>query len=211
ISSDEFEKTKNKYNSIWLPPYMPIEASFNKHKFGAFNNRILFVGNLFMPNNVGGIIWYLKNVHSDLLGYDKKIKLTIAGNAKNGISSELQEAINIYPKDAIELIKSPTDSELKKIYDNHCIFINPMLNGAGVKLKNLDAMRNSFYVVTTSVGAEGTGVENKKTSVVADNPEDFRDAIIFGLKSENSEVIAHNAYNLIKNNFDIKSILKKIL
>lgn len=43
-------------------------------------------------------------------------------------------------------------------------------------------MRNSFYVVTTSVGAEGTGVENNKTSVVADNPEDFRDAIIFGLK-----------------------------
>ncbi|PLN14415.1 hypothetical protein CWM87_30490, partial [Klebsiella pneumoniae] len=62
-----------------------------------------------------------------------------------------------------------------------------------------------------SVGAEGTGVENNKTSVVADNPEDFRDAIIFGLKSENSEVIAHNAYRLIKNNFDIKSILKKIL
>ncbi|MCS5780713.1 hypothetical protein LNP24_06605 [Klebsiella pneumoniae subsp. pneumoniae] len=84
---------------------MPIEVSFNKHKFDVYNNRILFVGNLFMPNNVGGIIWYLKNVHADLLDYDKNIKLTIAGNAKNGISSELQEAINLYPKDAIELIK----------------------------------------------------------------------------------------------------------
>ncbi|ELS1885477.1 TPA: glycosyltransferase [Raoultella planticola] len=212
ISSEEYEKTKSRYNSIWLPPYMPVKYDFNTQKFYKYKNKMIFVGNLFMPNNVSGIIWYLNNVHANLLKLNGGIELTIAGNAKNGISDELEVAIKKHPASAIKLIKSPTDDELLDLYNTHSIFINPMLNGAGVKLKNLDAMRHSFYVVSTTIGVEGTGIINSKNTIVADTPKQFLDALIDACDNDkNVQTVAFNAYQHIKENFDTKSILKKIL
>ncbi|MGK2372334.1 glycosyltransferase, partial [Klebsiella pneumoniae] len=131
-----------------------------------------------MPNNLQGLIWYLNKVHPMVIKENPDIKLTIAGNAKNGISEELKKAISIYDGNAINLITSPSDEELQAIYDGNCIFINPMLNGAGVKLKNLDAMRNTMFVVSTSIGSEGTGTNHGEQLVIANDEVLFAKHII---------------------------------
>lgn len=213
ISIDEYNKSLPGYGgkSLWLAPHVPLSKLFNTAKFDNSFVQILFVGNLFMPNNIKGIVWYLNEVHELVLSYNSDIHLTIAGNAKNGISDELTSALAKFPHEKVTLVKTPNDNELNDLYDKHSIFINPMLNGAGVKLKNLDALRNSFYVVSTSVGAEGTGVVNGVDTIIADTPEDFAKGITaFFQDKKKAENIAYNGYCHLKEHFDAEKTLRKI-
>ena len=58
-----------------------------------------------------------------------------------------------------------------------CICVNPMHHGAGVKLKIINAIEFGLPVVSTSVGKEGTGLDNAVHLHVADTAEDFMKAI----------------------------------
>ena len=208
ISKDECDKESR---AVWLPSHMPVINPFKDGKFDTHTCNVLFVGNLFMPNNLQGLIWYLNNVHPIVIKENPDIKLTIAGNAKNGISEELKRAISLYDGKSIKLIASPSDKELQTIYDENCIFINPMLNGAGVKLKNLDAMRNSMFVVSTSIGAEGTGTIDGKQLVIANDEVVFANYIVNYSKDISSmKDIAFNAYSFIQNNYDSKKVFSRI-
>lgn len=208
ISKDECDRD---VKGIWLPSHMPIVNEFKEDKFDIYNCNVLFVGNLFMPNNLQGLIWYLKKVHPKVLEVNSNIKLTIAGNAKNGISQELKKAINAFDQSNINLVASPDNDELQNIYDRNCIFINPMLNGAGVKLKNLDAMRNSMFVVSTSVGAEGTGVSDGKELIIANEESIFAKTVIdYSRNTLEMKKIASDAFCFIKNNYDSERTFSSI-
>ena len=54
----------------------------------------------------------------------------------------------------------------------------PLRYGAGVKGKVGEAMAFGLPVVTTSVGAEGMGIEPGSHALVADDPQTFADAIV---------------------------------
>jgi len=47
------------------------------------------------------------------------------------------------------------------------------LHGAGVKLKVVDAIINGLPVVSTTVGAEGSGLHNRQHLLIADDPVPF--------------------------------------
>jgi len=208
ISKDECDKESK---GIWLPSHIPVMHPFKYDKFDLHNCNVLFVGNLFMPNNLQGLIWYLNKVHPMVIKENPDIKLTIAGNAKNGISEELKKAISIYDGNAINLITSPSDEELQAIYDGNCIFINPMLNGAGVKLKNLDAMRNTMFVVSTSIGSEGTGTNHGEQLVIANDEVLFAKHIInYSKNISGMKEIAFNAFSFIQENYDSKKVFSSI-
>ncbi|HBV2005280.1 TPA: glycosyltransferase, partial [Klebsiella pneumoniae] len=193
------------------PSHIPVMHPFKYDKFDLHNCNVLFVGNLFMPNNLQGLIWYLNKVHPMVIKENPDIKLTIAGNAKNGISEELKKAISIYDGNAINLITSPSDEELQAIYDGNCIFINPMLNGAGVKLKNLDAMRNTMFVVSTSIGSEGTGTNHGEQLVIANDEVLFAKHIInYSKNISGMKEIAFNAFSFIQENYDSKKVFSSI-
>ena len=57
----------------------------------------------------------------------------------------------------------------------------PLLNGAGVKFKTIDAMMWGIPAVTTSVGAEGIEGADLLHAVV-DDPDAFADAVISALR-----------------------------
>ena len=58
------------------------------------------------------------------------------------------------------------------------VFVAPLRYCAGVNGKILTAMAHGLPVVTTSVGAEGIGIENEREVLVADAPEDFAEAVV---------------------------------
>lgn len=57
------------------------------------------------------------------------------------------------------------------------VFICPMLDGGGTKLKILDAMTMGKPVVSTSIGCEGLRVEHGKNILIADAPHAFAEAV----------------------------------
>ena len=52
-----------------------------------------------------------------------------------------------------------------------------MFHGAGVKIKSINAIINGMPLVSTSVGAEGTGLQHGKEFLLADSPKAFKKAI----------------------------------
>ncbi len=173
ISFEEFNDFINKYphsNSIFLPPAIDIE-NFVMRK-SLHTRTVLFIGSLFMINNIEAIQWYIKNVHgllSDINGYE----LIIAGNSKGENLNWLSKLVSGWKN--IRVFDSP--SSLDFLYDQSVVFINPMLHGAGVKMKNIDAIKNGLPVVTSKVGNQGTGLQNGRDVMVAESPADFAEKI----------------------------------
>jgi glycosyltransferase involved in cell wall biosynthesis len=58
------------------------------------------------------------------------------------------------------------------------ISIAPLRYGAGIKGKITEAMAAGLPVVTTTIGAEGIGLQHRITALIADSAEDFAGAVI---------------------------------
>lgn len=178
ISNEEVSKIslyKEHGLCIYHPtPYFDKLAYIPKKKF-----NVLFVGSLFMVNNQEAIIWYLENVHEKLYkipGY----KFIIVGNDKN-VDSRFFDNIKKYSN--IEVNRSP--KTLDGFYENSMIFVNPMQNGAGVKLKTINAIEYGLPVVSTNIGAEGTGLIENEDFILANTSQLFYESILNLYKNEN--------------------------
>jgi glycosyltransferase involved in cell wall biosynthesis len=80
------------------------------------------------------------------------------------------------PADArVRLITDVAD--LGPYYERSSVFVNPMQNGASVKVKTLNAAANGLPIVTTPVGNEGTGFVDGRDVIVRDTPESFAEGI----------------------------------
>lgn len=167
ISSAEFNCFAAQFpdkNAIHLPPPLPPKIS---RKYGNGSRKVLFIGSLFMINNREAVDWYLKWIHpclTDIYDYE----LIVAGNSR-GEGGKWYDRLMMTP--GVMFCNSP--AELGSLYEASSLFINPILHGAGVKLKVVDAIINGLPVVSTTVGAEGTGLHDRQHLLIADDPVTF--------------------------------------
>ena len=76
---------------------------------------------------------------------------------------------------------------LDDVFNNHKLFVAPLLSGAGIKGKVLEAMAYGTPSVVTDVAAEGTGLVNNVNAVITNNASDFAAAIV-DLYSDNNKL-----------------------
>ncbi len=130
--------------------------------------RVFYVGALSIPINSQGLIWYLKNVHPQLLSIPD-YEFVLAGRTGPSGLEHLLEVIQASKR--VTYIPNPDD--LAPLYDSAAAFVNPIQHGAGVKVKTLDAIIAGLPVISTSVGVEGTDLVDGIHAVIADTSEDF--------------------------------------
>lgn len=203
ISNKEINNTKDlnlSNKSIHLPA--SVNSKFVKQELSTKN--VLYVGALFVPNNMEAIIWYLKNVHSLLLD-EHNYKLTIVGSTGEFESETYQKILAGYSN--VEIFLNQKD--LSNHYSNATVFINPMLHGAGVKLKSINAIQNGLVLVSSKTGAEGIGLIKNEMYLEAMSPNDFVKAIlkVFKMKIEDKQEMVGNAQQFLNQN-NYLSILK---
>ena len=207
ISRDEyakFHKEQPQKHAIFLPPVVALSTE-NKPRIRE-GKRVLFVGSFFMPNNRDGLKWYIENVHPHLREI-KGYKFVVAGNSK-GMS--LDWLTNGAYGDEIEIHDSPPS--LDNLYDNAAIFINPMRFGAGMKIKTIEALCHGLPMVSTTIGLEGTGLEDGKHLYQADDSELFAKRVAEILEDpEKGRELVSNATHYIEKEFDAPKKLEKFL
>lgn len=203
ISNEEIKNTidlnlSNK--SIHLPA--SINHTFVNQKLAT--NKVLFIGALFVPNNLEAIIWYLKNVHS-LLVEKKNYKLIIVGSTGEFEPEKYQKLFANYLN--VEVFLNQKD--LNYYYSDSTVFINPMLHGTGVKLKSINAIQNGLVLVSSKTGADGIGLVKNEMYLEANSPNDFVNAIleVFNMKIEEKKTIVENAQKFLNQNSYL-SVLK---
>ena len=77
---------------------------------------------------------------------------------------------------AIEFVPAPED--IRPCIARGAVYICPILDGGGSRLKILDAMAMGKAIVSTTVGAEGLRYLAGKHMLIADDPQHFADSVV---------------------------------
>lgn len=172
---------------------VPHPSNFSKKELRQEVSHVGFVASGYLPN-VDGINWFLENVWP-VLSLEFAITLNIYGHVCQGISKSLAE------KYKSVLLHGFID-ELSDVYANCDVMINPVKCGAGLKIKNIEAMGNGLPLITTSHGSLGIEDGINKSFIAADTPEAFISSLKrLILRYDFRKMIAENAYAYAKGHF----------
>lgn len=173
-------------------------ASSDEHK------KLFFIGALDWIPNQEGLIWFMEKVWKLLLIRIPGIEFHIAGrNAPAWMEKRCRE------------MKVHYHGEVEDAYhfmDLNDIMVVPLFAGSGMRIKIIEAMARSKVVVTTTIGAEGLGVENKKHLLVGDSEDELVNGITQLIMDHNFfGKIRENAFVYTQQKFSNKQLTLKLL
>jgi glycosyltransferase involved in cell wall biosynthesis len=162
--------------------------------------NIVFIASGYLPN-VDAITYFIENCWHQI-SEKYAVDLYIYGTVCSMF--ELPVEKSIFLKGFI--------ADESEIYDNADIIINPVRFGAGLKIKNVEALANGIPLVTTTHGSRGLNPMVNKGFLVADNTIDFIKAISslidnFQLRKDLSQC----AQNFIRENFNAERCFAPLL
>jgi glycosyltransferase involved in cell wall biosynthesis len=67
----------------------------------------------------------------------------------------------------------PNPEDIRSWLGRGSVFVCPILDGGGTRLKILDAMAMAKPIVSTTIGSEGLRVTDGENILVADSPQEF--------------------------------------
>ena len=201
-------KTQVKYpHSSFLPniPYPRILSSDTKAADQP-QQSVLFVGVLDYPPNQNGIDHFLTHIWSNVIREIPDASLTIVGRLKSNVFKTKWERIKGV------VIKGFVD-DIEKEYQNCNVVVVPIYHGAGSNIKVLEAMYMKKSSVISRFATRGFDeiLTNEKNTMIADNDQEFANAIIRLLKDDElNETIRNNAFQTMKNYFSKEVFFKKV-
>lgn len=178
--------------------YLPFPASKIKEKIagGEEKNTILYVGDLTLENNISSLLWFLENVYKKIREKNKDVVLNVVGKVNDDTRENLKT-------DGVCVLGYVDDIE--SAYEKACFVASPVLFGAGVKVKIIDALSHGQIVVTTKKGIEGTNL-NENHLVVSDDAEVLAEKCLEILDDRSKfEYLAKNALEFITKNHSVKN------
>ena len=136
-----------------------------------------FIGSLDWIPNLNGLKWFINNVWPILSENNPDLKFHVAGRY-------LDTALhNISAKNLIVEGEVPC---AKEFIASHNIMIVPLFSGSGIRIKILEGLSMGKTVVSTSLGAEGICVENGEHLLLADDVQQFVEAIEYCISEPQS-------------------------
>jgi glycosyltransferase involved in cell wall biosynthesis len=168
-------------------------------------NTLVFSGSLDWYPNVGGIRFFCHEVWPKLKQKSPGIRLYLAGRSPS------REIVRLAESDqAIELIANPVD--IRPWVWKAAVFICPIIDGGGTRLKILDAFAMGKAVVSTAAGAEGLEVSPGIDLLVADRPEEFSEQIVHLLRHDDSRKrLAGSARRVVENLYGWRTVAGHLL
>mgnify|MGYP005786168177 CR=1 FL=1 len=153
-----------------LPAYIYEQEKQNVNLDFDARQGLLFVGGFGHPPNESGVLWFAKEVFPKVVEKIPNIKWYIVG-------SKVTLAVEKLASDHIIVLGFVSDERLEELYNECRVVVVPLLVGAGVKGKVVEAIYNRTPMVTTSVGAEGLSTD-EGAFLVKDGAGEMAEAII---------------------------------
>jgi glycosyltransferase involved in cell wall biosynthesis len=167
------------------------------------NTDCLFVGAMDRPENYEGVRWFLSEIWEKVRREIPNAKFIVAG-------SKPPEWLKKMKREDIEVTGFVEDLDV--YYKKAALFIAPLLSGAGVKFKVVQALAYGLPVITTEIGAEGINENNEDIfAKVTPDPSEIAAEIVLLLEDANlRKTIGETArkWALDKYNFQEKTIDK---
>ena len=132
-------------------------------------SRALFVASM-SKFNVTGLEWLVREVLPLVRRELPDFRVSVAGNIAN--AKQVREA----SYEGVELLGIVPD--LAEHYARARVVIAPLLGGAGMKIKVVEALAAGKAIVCTTRAAEGIRIVHRESAFVADSPAEFAEGIL---------------------------------
>lgn len=116
--------------------------------------------------NVDGITWFLNEVWPAYSKMQPLANLIIAGQVAGLL--KLTDAVSLRQIKTVGFVK-----DLKELYSQASICINPINFGSGLKIKTVEALGRARPLITTTVGIEGIKPSPENACIIASTAADW--------------------------------------
>jgi polysaccharide biosynthesis protein PslH len=162
-------------------------------------NRIVHIGTMYWPPNVDGVLWFIEKIFPEIRARRADIVFDVIG------AQPPQELIALSGENSginvTGYLEDPTH-----YLQNAGVMVVPLRAGGGMRVKILNALAQGLPIVSTSIGAEGIPVENGKHLLIADQPQEFAQAVLRLLEDPNlSHELGRQGRQFIQERFDYRA------
>jgi GT2 family glycosyltransferase len=130
---------------------------------------LLFVGGFSHTPNADGVLYFVREIFPLVLQRLPQTRLWVVGNAPPA---------EIVALASEHVIVTGYVRHLAPYLDSALVSVAPLRFGSGMKGKIGEAMTWGIPVVTTTIGAEGMGLQDGVDALITDIPEDFARRIV---------------------------------
>jgi glycosyltransferase involved in cell wall biosynthesis len=130
---------------------------------------LMFIGGFLHQPNEDGVFFFVREIFPIIRERIPDVRFFVVGSdpSKELLKLDSHDVkVTGYVKDVIPF------------FNNCRVFVSPLRYGAGMKGKIGQSMGYGLPVVTTTIGAEGIGMVEGETALIADGPEDFANAVV---------------------------------
>lgn len=181
-------RSDNIFRCPWVLTDKKMGKPFNERK------HIAFLGGFNHHPNVEGVKFFAKNVMPLVVKQDPAIKFFVYGSNP---SQEIEDLASD------NIIVVGFVQNLDDVFHNHKVIVAPLLSGAGIKGKVLEAMAYGAPQVLTNVAAEATGLSHKISAWIQDDEKKMAQGILelcndenlWSKFSENSKILVEEMYS----------------
>lgn len=165
------------------------------------NSEMIFVGSMDWYPNSDAMVYFHQSILPKILERSPEAHLTLVGKS---VPAEIQ-------RDSARIKCTGFVPDIRPLVRDARLFICPIREGGGTRLKLLDAFAQGIPVVSTTVGAEGLDVTHREHLLLADSPQEFCDAVVELLEDDSlCESLAANARSYVERRFSFDVLGAKL-
>lgn len=148
--------------NVYVVPNGVDGAQFTFRPKRTIEKRLLFVGYFGWIQNTDALAYLLDHIWPAIIRVHPDATLRVIGKRLSPVLQGKIASISGSYKDYTE--------DIAKEYHDADILLAPVRIGGGTRYKILEAMASGLPVITTSIGASGLSIEDKKEVLIADTP-----------------------------------------
>ena len=133
-------------------------------------NRVAFSGSMDAFSNADAAAYYVWNIHPLVRARRPDAEFSIVGKDPDEYTRNLASVQGVHVTGSVP--------DVRPYAGRAAAAVVPLRIGGGSRLKILEAMAMGVVVVSTTIGAEGLAVTPGKDILIADQPQQFADAVL---------------------------------
>jgi glycosyltransferase involved in cell wall biosynthesis len=97
--------------------------------------------------------------------------------------------------------------DIAGFYESASIYICPIRDGGGTKLKILDALAHKLPLVAERIACEGLDIVDGVHALLSQDPQEMADNILYLLQNPQvAHELEKNGYDMVRHHYDFSSI-----